>query len=66
MISGCQDPGRQGADGGGREAAVAGGGRRVLEGGAGQQARTAEGGDRGGGEHEICWSVDAIYKNLFC
>ena len=45
MISGCQDPGRQGADGGGREAAVAGGGRRVLEGGAGQQARTAEGGD---------------------
>jgi hypothetical protein len=33
---------------GGGEAAAAGGRRRVLEGGAGQQARPAQGGDRGG------------------
>ena len=53
-IPGCQDPRWQGADGGGRQAAAKGGGRRVLEGGAWQQACTAKGGDRGGGELEIC------------
>ena len=66
-MPGCENPGGQGADGGGREVAAPRGGRRVLEGGARQQAGADQGGDRGSGEWEviICRSHQ-IYLNRFC